>query len=118
MTDAPKWAIQGALSALALIALIVALNLTGWRFDPFNRAKADRDGRVAAEAQSDLNAGATRTVEHVLRTETLVRTQAEEANRNVQSAEDAAGVLDAHVAGIGGMREATAVGSDPRSRRD
>lgn len=120
MSDLPKWATQVALGALALFALIMALNMLGWRFDPFNRAEADKEGRAVAEDQSGLNAGATQTVEHVLRTETFVRTQAEEASHAIAIAPGADApvpddVLSAWRAGIVGVRQAPAAGSDPGS---
>lgn len=119
MIDLPKWAIQAALGAVAVVALIMALSLTGWRFDPFNRARADKEGRAVAEAQSNLNAGATKTVEHVLRTETIVQSRAEEATHAIVTSPGAetpftGPIRDNWRAGINGMRESTAPGSDPR----
>lgn len=95
-----------------LIALAGVVLWLSWTANSRERAIARAD---AFEAQSDLNAAATQTVEHVLRTETFVRTQAEEATRNVDAAQDAAAVLDAHVAGIGRMREGPAACPDPGS---
>ncbi|MDP1873624.1 hypothetical protein [Phenylobacterium sp.] len=71
-----------------------------------------------AEDQSDLNAGATQTVEHVLRTETFVRTQAEEASHAIAIAPGADApvpdeLLSSWRAGIDGVRQAPAAGSDP-----
>ena len=73
-----------------------------------------------AEDQSDLNAGATQTIEHVLRTETLVRTQAEEASHAIAASPGADAplpdeFLSSWRAGIDGVRQAPAAGSDPGS---
>lgn len=94
-----------------VLALLGVVYWALWTAGDRDRANRRAD---AYEAQSDLNAGATEAVERVLKTETVVRIEAEEATRNVEAAEDAAAVLDAHVAGIGRMREATAAGPDPR----
>lgn len=53
--------------ALALLALVWWLN---WTANSRERAIIRAE---TAEQQADLNQGATQTVEHVLRTETIVR---------------------------------------------
>lgn len=100
--------------AVGLLALVAWLN---WTATSRERAIARAD---AAEAQSDLNTGATQTVEHVLRTETFVRTQAEEATHAIAASPGADAplpdeLLSSWRAGIDGVRESTAAGSDPGS---
>lgn len=120
MNELPKWAIRLSLGAVTVLAFIMALNLTGWKWDPLNRAEADRKGREVAEEQAALNAESAAQVEHVYRTETIVRTQAEEAAHVVYQSpgSDAplpADVLDAWRAGIDGMRERSEGAGDPGS---
>jgi len=98
-----------------LIALAGVVLWLSWTASSRERAIARAD---AFEAQSDLNAGATQTVEHVLRTETFVRTQAEEASHAIAASPGADAplpdeLLSSWRAGIVGVRESTAPGSDP-----
>lgn len=105
---------------VCLIAATAALYWFLYSFDPFGRREKAEARATAATAQSDLNAGATQTVEHVLRTETFVRTQAEEASHAIAIAPGADApvpddVLSAWRAGVVGVRQAPAAGSDPGS---
>lgn len=100
---------------VCLIAATAALYWFLFSFDPFGRREKAEERATVATAQSDLNAGATGAVANVLRATEHANTQAEEATRNVDAAQDAAAVLDAHVAGIGRMREGPAAGPDPGS---
>lgn len=100
--------------ALALLALVWWLN---WTANSRDRAIIRAE---TAEQQAELNTGATQTVEHVLRTETIVRTTAEEAADAIASSTGADAPLSDDLrsswrAGIDGVREQTAAGPDPRS---
>lgn len=100
--------------ALALLALVWWLN---WTANSRERAIIRAE---TAEQQADLNQGATQTVEHVLRTETIVRTQAEEAADAIVSSEGADAPLSDELlsswrAGLDGVRQSTQAGPDPRS---
>lgn len=100
-----------------LIALAGVVFWLSWTANSRERAILRAE---VAEDQSELNAGATQTVEHVLRTETFVRTQAEEATHAIAIAPGADApvpddVLSAWRAGVVGVRQAPAAGSDPGS---
>lgn len=100
--------------ALALLALVWWLN---WTANSRERAIIRAE---TAEQQADLNQGATQTVEHVLRTETIVRATAEEAADAIVSSTGADAplsddLLSSWRAGIDGVREQTASSADPRS---
>jgi len=100
--------------AVGLLVLAVWLN---WSANERERLKVRA---TAAEAQADLNTGATQAVEHVLRTETIVQTQTAEATHAIVTSPGAETLLpdqlrDSWRAGIDGMREAFPAGSDPGS---
>ena len=100
--------------AVGLLVLVYWLN---WTANSRDRAIARAD---AFEAQADLNTGAAQTVEHVLRTETIVQSQAAEATHAIVTSPGAETPLpdqlrDSWRAGIDGVRESTAPGSDPGS---
>lgn len=100
-----------------LIALAGVVFWLSWTANSREQAIA-RAG--AFEAQADLNTGATQTVEHVLRTETIVQTQTAEATHAIVTSPGAETPLpdqlrDSWRAGIDGVRESTSPGPDPGS---
>lgn len=107
-------------TVVVLLVAAVALYAFLYNFDPFGRRAAETARAETAEQQADLNQGATQTVEHVLRTETIVRTQAEEAADAIVSSEGADAPLSDELlsswrAGIDGVRQSTQASPDPRS---
>lgn len=77
---------------IAIAALIVILTAGAW-INHERLQKAEERVRVA-EAQAELNAEATRQLDHYTTTTTVIRENAQEAERAVQSAPGASAPLD------------------------
>lgn len=98
--------------ALGMLALVSWL---WWTAD--SRERAIERAKTATD-QSELHQEATKTVEHVLRTETIVQTKAAEAYDDIASQPGADApitddVLASWRSGIDGVRQAAASGADP-----
>lgn len=113
----PVWVI--ALAAIVAAGLI-AWGL--WSFDPFGRRKAAEQKATVAVQQTAVETAKTEAVEQVIRSEVIIRQQAQEAQNAVAEAQGADQPLSPAVAaavrsGVDGMRNSTTA-SEPVSPPD
>lgn len=95
--------------ALIAVATLILVLVVAWNFDPFGRRKHAEQKAAVATQQTHVEAAKTEAVERVIRSEVIIRQQAEEAQNAVVQAQGAdqplsPAVADAVRAGVDGLR--------------
>lgn len=81
-------------SAVAALAVLIAVGVMAWNFDPFGRRKNAETKAANAEAQSTTDKGTVQAVDHYTHETVVIRERADRAVQSVQQAPGASTVID------------------------
>ena len=104
---------KAALYIIGGIVIAALLAVAAWSFDPFGRRKRAEQTATVATQQTKVETAKTEAVERVIRSEVIIRQQAQEAQYAVVQAQGADQPLSPAVAaavraGVDGLRNPTA----------